>query len=321
MDPIIVEHVTPVAQLTARLLGFSGEAWKAIAAGFVHQRGITYWTDYPHVQDFNVAAWPSTQHINSEGAGIVLVAYGMLLERPAMYKEFVDAGRSGHPPDVLKILAGLWGTQITTLAQELFPPTPTTPAEYAQAIVEGLGGKPNDTVGVHLVEAMMQEEGTSDPNSPNYVDKIHNPLDSVMPETGATDYNSAGVKDYPTAAEGIAANVATMNQTEFKDLKDAIVQGDAKEFFQGTGATELSQWATGHAGDTAYPKALQTVFDAQTTAASTKSIPGKGVTMQAGDTLWGIATAHGITIQKLYALNPQLHHDPHNATIGTFIHL
>ena len=38
----------------------------------------------------------------------------------------------------------------------------------------------------------------------------NNPLNTTQPWPGATDYNSVGVKNYPTGAAGIAATAATL---------------------------------------------------------------------------------------------------------------
>jgi hypothetical protein len=77
----------------------------------------------------------------------------------------------------------------------------------------------------------------------------YNPLNTTEPWPGATDYNSAGVKNYPTGAAGIAATAATLVNGHYdgivadfrrrKDHKTArqIVVENAGEFdVWGTGS-------------------------------------------------------------------------------------
>jgi len=46
----------------------------------------------------------------------------------------------------------------------------------------------------------------------------NNPLDTTQPWPGATDYNSVGVKNYPSAAAGIAATAATLVNGHYNGL-------------------------------------------------------------------------------------------------------
>ena len=78
----------------------------------------------------------------------------------------------------------------------------------------------------------------------------YNPLNTTEPWPEATDYNSAGVKNYPTGAAGIAATAATLTNGRYpgilRDLRagvlkaEAIVTRNASEFDTwGTGATSI----------------------------------------------------------------------------------
>src|SRR6185437_6188692 len=51
----------------------------------------------------------------------------------------------------------------------------------------------------------------------------NNPFDTEESFTGGTNYNSAGVKDYETLAEGVAATVATIDDGNFPFLRTLLV--------------------------------------------------------------------------------------------------
>ncbi len=92
-----------------------------------------------------------------------------------------------------------------------------------------------------LLAAWARAEGGSAKN---------NPLNTTEPWPGATSYNSAGVKNYPTGAAGIAATAATLVNGYYPgivaDLRGgkltarAIVTRNAAEFDKwGTGASRV----------------------------------------------------------------------------------
>jgi hypothetical protein len=78
----------------------------------------------------------------------------------------------------------------------------------------------------------------------------NNPLNTTEPWKGATDYNTAGVKNYRTGADGIAATTATLLNGHYpgivRDMRDGrktarlIVTSNASEFDTwGTGAVHI----------------------------------------------------------------------------------
>lgn len=121
-------------------------------------------------------------------------------------------------------------------------PLPSPSENAAIGLIKALGGNPNNTRSFDLVRAWMRAEGTSNPSSPNFVVKINNPLDSSLKEPGSTNYNSAGVQNYPTISSGIKANASTLSEPQYRILKQAIVKGSVKEFFSKQGVGEMKTY-------------------------------------------------------------------------------
>lgn len=97
-----------------------------------------------------------------------------------------------------------------------------------------------------LLAAWAQAEGGT---------AAYNPLNTTQPWPGATNYNTAGVKNYPSAAAGIAATAATLNNGRYNGIvadlhagkKPAakIVSDNAQEFNTwGTGAQNILRLLT-----------------------------------------------------------------------------
>lgn len=71
----------------------------------------------------------------------------------------------------------------------------------------------------------------------------NNPLNATEPGYGSTaTVNTAGVRIYPTPADGIAATVATMTNGLYPDIVAALRAGDGARAVQQTG--EIATWGT-----------------------------------------------------------------------------
>ncbi len=74
---------------------------------------------------------------------------------------------------------------------------------------------------------------------------INNPLNTTQPEAGATNYNGAGVKNYPSSQVGTTATRATLENGRYPDILAALRSG--KPFAYGDkGAVEreIQTWGT-----------------------------------------------------------------------------
>jgi hypothetical protein len=76
-----------------------------------------------------------------------------------------------------------------------------------------------------------------------------NPFNTTEPWPGATDYNTALVKNYPTASAGIAATVKTLRNGYYpglvRDFRKPYLLSARKLVTRN--AAELDKWGTGAA--------------------------------------------------------------------------
>jgi hypothetical protein len=76
----------------------------------------------------------------------------------------------------------------------------------------------------------------------------YNPMNTTEPWTGATDYNSVGVKNYPSGSAGIAATVATLLNGHYSGIVNDLRDGALKaEMIVQRNAAEFDVWGTGSA--------------------------------------------------------------------------
>ena len=74
----------------------------------------------------------------------------------------------------------------------------------------------------------------------------YNPLNTTEPWPGSTNYNSVGVRNYPTAAAGIAATAATLVNGHYDGLVANLRAGSftARQMVE-RNAHEFDVWGTG----------------------------------------------------------------------------
>lgn len=75
----------------------------------------------------------------------------------------------------------------------------------------------------------------------------YNPLNTTEPWPGATDYNKAGVKNYPTGAAGVAATCKTLTNGRYNGIVADLRAGklNAREIVT-RNPGEFDTWGTGH---------------------------------------------------------------------------
>lgn len=105
-----------------------------------------------------------------------------------------------------------------------------------------------------------------------------NPFNTTEPWPGASEYNTAGVKNYPSAQAGIAATVAT--------LRNGFYPGLVRDFTSPRGLTarqivarnagELNTWGTGYTRILALLPKKQAHKGSSRTGISTSHIPRGG---------------------------------------------
>jgi peptidoglycan hydrolase CwlO-like protein len=111
-----------------------------------------------------------------------------------------------------------------------------TPSTWAQALL-GYLGMPRTSSNVTAIVSWELAEGGHWFNGARY-----NPLDTTMPEPGATDMNSVGVKAYTSWAEGFVATVTTLRNGLYGPILVALQKGnDAMAVAE---AVAASPWGT-----------------------------------------------------------------------------
>lgn len=73
----------------------------------------------------------------------------------------------------------------------------------------------------------------------------YNPLNTTEPATGATDFNSVGVKNYPSWTVGVAATIATLRLNYYTDIRHQLATATTTK--QIADAIAASPWGTGQA--------------------------------------------------------------------------
>ncbi len=115
-----------------------------------------------------------------------------------------------------------------------------SPSSWAQALL-GYLGMPRTGQNVTAITSWELAEGGNWFNSARY-----NPLDTTMPEPGATSMNSVGVKAYTSWAEGFTATVATLRNGLYGPILSALQKGD--DALAVAAAVAASPWGTGAFG-------------------------------------------------------------------------
>ena len=113
-----------------------------------------------------------------------------------------------------------------------------TPLTWAKALLQQLG-MPLTAQNVAAITAWEVAEGGHWHNSAHY-----NPLDTTMPEPGATAMNSVGVKAYVSWAQGFTATIATLRNGYYGGILAALRAGD--DAIAVADAVAASPWGTGN---------------------------------------------------------------------------
>jgi hypothetical protein len=90
-------------------------------------------------------------------------------------------------------------------------PAGSSEVDWVKTLLTALNA-PQTNANINSLIAWINVESPWNSSSPDGALYTNNPLNTTQPASGATSINSDGVKKYTTAAEGIAATVATIIQ-------------------------------------------------------------------------------------------------------------
>ena len=106
---------------------------------------------------------------------------------------------------------------------------------FAEAVLQSLG-YPVTKLAVTDIMSWEAAEGGAWNGGARY-----NPLNTTEPMSGATDFNSVGVKNYSSWDDGITATVKTLNNGHYTDILNALAIGGTQDFGVTVGE---SPWGT-----------------------------------------------------------------------------
>jgi len=102
-------------------------------------------------------------------------------------------------------------------------PTNTTVAgsgqtreDFAKDVLAGIGA-PTTAENIRAMTAWMQAEGGT---------AAFNPMNTTQPASGATDYNSVGVKNFTSWQQGVQATIQTLQNGHYPNIIAALQQGN-----------------------------------------------------------------------------------------------
>jgi peptidoglycan hydrolase CwlO-like protein len=113
-----------------------------------------------------------------------------------------------------------------------------TPLTWAKALLQQIG-MPLTAQNIAALTAWELAEGGHWHNSAHY-----NPLNTTMPEPGASAMNSVGVKAYVSWTQGFAATIATLRNGYYGGILAALRAGD--DAIAVADAVAASPWGTGN---------------------------------------------------------------------------
>jgi hypothetical protein len=118
------------------------------------------------------------------------------------------------------------------MSWSLFSQTAVTPVSWADSVLSALGAPQSAANKQSLIAWALLEGGGGQ----------YNPLNTTLPESGASSLNGVGVENYTSWSQGVQATVATLEQSNFSGIAASLKSGSGI----GSGdASELSSWSGG----------------------------------------------------------------------------
>jgi hypothetical protein len=170
------------------------------------------------------------------GVGIAALAGGALLLYSAIngkgFSQSLRAILSGQSPSTAATANPIdpnidWGVLSNTPANypaSIVEPSSSSETAWISSFLASIGA-PLTQANINSVSSWIAKESVYPGNGTN-TGGLYNPLNTTLAESGATNYNSVGVKNYVSEAQGLEATVATLlGNEDYSDIVDALRNG------------------------------------------------------------------------------------------------
>jgi hypothetical protein len=172
--------------------------------------------------------------------GVVLVysgARGFSILKAAQNLVQGKAANAGQTSTLISSGDGNTATNSETGVQSSAPPANASEKAWIVAMLTALAAPPT-SANISSITDWISRETPWPPVAKN------NPLNTTQESPGATAYNSAGVRNYTSPANGIIATVQTLENGNYPAIVSALRSGSG---LAGSGPwnSELSTWSGG----------------------------------------------------------------------------
>jgi hypothetical protein len=157
--------------------------------------------------------------------GIVGGTAGAVADAGSSFAQLLDSAQASQ-------LNGYAGTPTAVPANGDMR-APAARQQFASDLLARLG-MPQTAENVRALVAWQQAEGTR---------AAFNPLATTQGSAGANDFNSVGVKNYTSYAQGLDATVTTLRNGRYGEILAALLDGSSASRL--ASAVERSPWGTG----------------------------------------------------------------------------
>lgn len=136
---------------------------------------------------------------------------------------------------------------------------------WQQLVLQGVGA-PTTPQNIKYVNAWAQAEGGGATN---------NPFNTTQPVSGATSYNSVGVRNYSTPQQGIQATIQTLKNGHYSNILSALTKGD--NAMADAQALAASPWGTGSLVEKVLGGPVSTNLQGPVTPSNAKAVTMAGL--------------------------------------------